>query len=106
MTRYIHGFELDLPPPKIAKRREHAVDFLISTYRMRTDDIALVPVGPMSNIATALLMAQDFVERVPEVVMMGGRMRSETSHLRRVSTRGPIRRRCRRCSMRVFASSR
>jgi len=72
LTSYIHGFELDLPPPTIAKQPRHAVDFLVDTYRHATDDIALVPLGPMSNVATALLMAPDFAQSVPEVVMMGG----------------------------------
>src|SRR5206468_12878566 len=56
----------------IVKQPRHAVDFLIETYRTATEDIALLPVGPLSNIATALLLAPDFAARVPEVVMMGG----------------------------------
>src|SRR5688572_11648937 len=72
MTHYIHGSELPLPPPTVAKQSTHAVEFLIDIYRKATDAIVLVPLGPMSNVATALLLAPDFVERVPEVIMMGG----------------------------------
>ncbi len=73
VTHYIHGNELELPPPaRTRKQPRHAVDFLVDIFRRGGDDIALVPVGPMSNIATALLLAPDFAERVPEVVMMGG----------------------------------
>ncbi|VTU30225.1 nucleoside hydrolase [Variovorax sp. PBL-E5] len=72
MTSYIHGFELPLPPPTIAKQRGHAVEFLIETYRTAREEIALVPLGPSSNVAVALALAPDFVDLVPEVVMMGG----------------------------------
>jgi inosine-uridine nucleoside N-ribohydrolase len=48
------------------------VSFLVDTYERGDDDTVLVAVGPMSNIATALLLCPDFADRVPSVVMMGG----------------------------------
>jgi inosine-uridine nucleoside N-ribohydrolase len=68
----VHGLELPLPPPTSAKRAKAAVEFLIETYRAATDEIALVPTGPLSNIAAAIALDPKFVERVPEVVLMGG----------------------------------
>jgi inosine-uridine nucleoside N-ribohydrolase len=68
----IHGRTLSLPAPKSAKASAGAVEFLIETYRNATDEIALVPVGPLTNIATALTAYPRLVERVPEVVIMGG----------------------------------
>ncbi len=67
-----HGKTLPLPPSKRAKASEGAVEFLIETYRNTTDEITLVPVAPLSNIAAALALYPKLVEHVPEVVIMGG----------------------------------
>jgi len=67
-----HGKTLPLPPTKRAKADQGAVEFLIETYRATTDEITLVPVAPLSNIAAALALDPKLVERVPEVVIMGG----------------------------------
>ena len=40
--------------PRSAKAPTGAVEFLIETYRNATDEIALVPVAPLTNIAAAL----------------------------------------------------
>jgi inosine-uridine nucleoside N-ribohydrolase len=67
-----HGKTLPLPPSKRAKADKGAVEFLIETYRNTTEEIVLVPVAPLSNIAAALALYPKLVERVPEVVIMGG----------------------------------
>ncbi len=68
----VHGTELDVPPATSRKQNKSAVEFLIETYRATTEPITLVPTGPLSNIAAALALDPKFVERVPEVVLMGG----------------------------------
>ena len=68
----IHGTELPLPPATSRKQDTGAIEFLVETYRQATDEIVLVPVGPLTNIAAALAVDPRFVERVPEVVIMGG----------------------------------
>ncbi len=68
----IHSKELPIPPARSRKRDMAAVEFLIETYRAATEEIALVPVGPLSNIAAAIALDPKFVERVPEIVIMGG----------------------------------
>ena len=67
-----HGKTLPLPEPKSAKRTTGAVEFLIETYRNTTDEITLVPVAPLTNIAAALTLYPKLAELVPEVVIMGG----------------------------------
>ena len=67
-----HGKTLPLPEPKSAKRTTGAVEFLIETYRNATDEITLVPVAPLTNIAAALTLYPKLAELVPEVVIMGG----------------------------------
>lgn len=68
----VHGTELDVPPAVSRKQSQAAVEFLIETYRAATDEITLVPTGPLSNIAACVALDPGFVDRVPEVVLMGG----------------------------------
>ena len=68
----VHGLELPLPAPTSTRQNKAAVEFLIETYRATTDEITLVPTGPLSNIAAAIALDPGFVDRVPEVVLMGG----------------------------------
>ena len=67
-----HPDTLPVPPTTLRKQATGAVEFLIETYRAATEEIALVPVAPLSNIAAALALDPRFAQRVPEVVIMGG----------------------------------
>jgi inosine-uridine nucleoside N-ribohydrolase len=67
-----HGKTLPLPEAKSRKADEGAVDFLVETYRNPTDEITLVPVAPLTNIAAAIAALPKFADHVPEVVIMGG----------------------------------
>ena len=63
----------DLPEPTMALAEGHAVDFIIDTLRAEpAGTITLVPIGPLTNIAAAFKAAPDIVEKVQEVVLMGG----------------------------------
>ena len=68
----VHGGYLDIPPSRSTKQSTDAIEFLIETYRAATDEIVLVPVGPMSNVATALLAEPRLRDLIPEIVIMGG----------------------------------
>jgi inosine-uridine nucleoside N-ribohydrolase len=68
----IHGRELPLPAATSRKQDMSAVEFLVETYRATTEEITLVPVGPLSNIAAAIAIEPRIVEAVPELVIMGG----------------------------------
>ncbi|MFC6325495.1 nucleoside hydrolase [Microbacterium koreense] len=67
-----HGLELPIPHPTSKKQDRHAVEYLIETYRSATEPITLVPVGPLTNLALAVKLDPGFVDRVPELVIMGG----------------------------------
>lgn len=63
----------DLPEPRAALAPGHAVDYLIDTLRAEPEgSITLCPIGPLTNIATALQRAPDIAPRIREIVMMGG----------------------------------
>ncbi|TAK00675.1 MAG: nucleoside hydrolase [Chloroflexota bacterium] len=69
----IHGDLLDLPPPTSARLQPgHAVDWLIDTLLASDGDVTLVPVGPLTNIATAIQKEPAILEKIPEIVIMGG----------------------------------
>ncbi|MGI9369573.1 MAG: nucleoside hydrolase, partial [Ruegeria sp.] len=51
----------------------HAVDFIIHTLRRNAPGtVTLCPLGPLTNIAAAFRQAPDIVDRVQEIVLMGG----------------------------------
>jgi inosine-uridine nucleoside N-ribohydrolase len=68
----VHGGYLDIAQARSTKQATGAVEFLIETYLTATDEITLVPVGPLSNVATALIREPRLKERIPELVIMGG----------------------------------
>jgi purine nucleosidase len=74
-AEHVHGRTgLDgptLPNPKIQLQADHAVDYLIATLRS-TPDVTLCPLGPLTNIATALKRAPDIAKNIREIVLMGG----------------------------------
>lgn len=57
---------------KIKAQDEHAVNYLIRTLMESDGDITLVPVGPLTNIAMAMLMEPEIVKKIRRIVLMGG----------------------------------
>lgn len=62
----------NLPSPKIKEVDIHAVDFIINTIMENPKQITLVPVGPLTNIAIAVIKEPRLKDYVKEVVIMGG----------------------------------
>jgi purine nucleosidase len=76
-AEHVHGKTgLDgptLPDPQMPLQEQHAVDFIIETLRAEAPgSVTLCPLGPLTNIATALQRAPELAERVQEIVLMGG----------------------------------
>ena len=76
-AEHVHGKTgLDgpiLPDPKMPLQEQHAVDFIIQTVRNnKASTITLCPLGPLTNIATAIQKAPDIKEKIQEIVLMGG----------------------------------
>lgn len=62
-----------LPDPTMPLQDQHGVDFIIDTLRAEpAGTVTLCPLGPLTNIATAFERAPDIVERVKQIVLMGG----------------------------------
>lgn len=63
----------DLPMPNMPLQPQHAVDFIIDTVRAEpAGTVTLCPLGPLTNIATALTKAPDIATRIRRIVLMGG----------------------------------
>ncbi|WP_308468086.1 uridine-preferring nucleoside hydrolase UriH [Rathayibacter soli] len=63
----------ELPVPTVSLDDRHAVDLIIDTVMSHTPgEITLVPTGPLTNIAMAARREPRIVDRVREVVLMGG----------------------------------
>ena len=76
-AEHVHGKTgLDGPAlwePETPLQDRHAVDFIIETLRREPEGaVTLTPLGPLTNIATAFARAPEIVERVAEIVLMGG----------------------------------
>ena len=76
-AEHIHGEtardRLLLPEPTIALQDEHGVDFLVETLRAaEAGTITVCALGPLTNIAMALAKAPEIIERIGELVVMGG----------------------------------
>ena len=76
-AEHVHGKTgLDgpvMPDPSMPLQDQHGVDFIIETLRAEpSGTVTLCPLGPLTNIATAFERAPDIVERVQEIVLMGG----------------------------------
>lgn len=73
----IHGEtardRLLLPEPTMTLQPQHGVDFLVETLRREEEDpITVCALGPLTNIAMALVKAPEIAERMGELVVMGG----------------------------------
>jgi purine nucleosidase len=63
----------DLPEPKIKLQPQHGVDFLVDKLRAApAGEITLCTLGPLTNVAMALIKAPDIAPRIRQIVMMAG----------------------------------
>jgi purine nucleosidase len=76
-AEHVHGKTgldgIELPVPAMALQDQHGVDFLIETLRAApAGTVTLCPLGPLTNVATALQRAPDIGPKIQEIVLMGG----------------------------------
>jgi purine nucleosidase len=54
------------------KSEGHAVDFIVKTIKNNPGEITLVAIGPLTNIAVAILREPEIARNVKELIIMGG----------------------------------
>ena len=79
-AEYVHGVTgidgIEIVAPKLPLEGLHAVDFIIETLNEADDDsVTIVPIGPLTNIGTAIQRDPAILTKVREIVIMGGAMR-------------------------------
>jgi purine nucleosidase len=63
----------DLPEPAMPLQDRHAVDFLVETLMSEeSGTVTLCPLGPLTNIALALVREPRIAPRIRQIVLMGG----------------------------------
>lgn len=76
-AEYVHGKTgldgPDLPEPTMALQAQNGVDFIVETLMASKDsEITLCPLGPLTNVALALIREPRIAPKVREIVLMGG----------------------------------
>lgn len=75
-AHWFHGTDgmgnMYYPEPTQRPQPEHAVDVIIDIIKANPGEITLVTLGPLTNIATALLKAPEIALLVDRCVIMGG----------------------------------
>jgi purine nucleosidase len=67
------GERLGLPEPAMPSQAQHGVDFIIDTLRgAEPGAVTLCALGPLTDIAMALVKAPDIAGKIGELVIMGG----------------------------------
>ena len=64
----------DIPEPTFEPDGRGAVELIADTLREAPDPVALIPVGPLTNIAAFLRTHPDLKEKISRVSLMGGSM--------------------------------
>lgn len=74
-AEYVHGpggLAGLYPDPDVPSADEHAVDFIVETARANPEEVTLLCIGPLTNVALACLREPALCELLEEVWVMGG----------------------------------
>jgi len=72
---------VDVVEPTRPLQEQHAVDFIVDALcAARDQSVTLVPTGPLTNIAMAMVKEPAIVGKIDEIVLMGGAMREGGNH--------------------------
>lgn len=79
-AEHVHGSTgldgCDLPPPEMPLQDRHAVEAIVRLcLDAGPDGITLCPIGPLTNIALAIVMEPRILPCIREIVLMGGAAR-------------------------------
>ena len=73
---FVHGLDgqggVELPAPATAPLATDAAHFIIDTVMSSPGQITLVPLGPLTNVALAMLLEPRLTQQVAGIVLMGG----------------------------------
>lgn len=64
--------DMDLAEPNLSVQSQHAVDAMIEYARRFKGELEIVTLGPLTNLAMAVLKDPEFVHNIKQVTVMGG----------------------------------
>ena len=68
----IHQQSFNLPLPDRKVEDKHAVSYILETLQQTDEKIDICAVGPLTNIAMAITMQPDIVDKIGTIYIMGG----------------------------------
>ena len=68
----MHSDYLDIPPAKIKEQPISAPEFYVQYLRAAEEPVTIVAVGPLTNVAMALMLDPKIHDKIEEIVVMGG----------------------------------
>ncbi|MHA2116374.1 MAG: nucleoside hydrolase [Candidatus Thorarchaeota archaeon] len=75
-AEYVHGQDglgnMNLPPPAIEKQSGHAIDVIIEMARRFPGELEIITLGPLTNLAMAILKEPKLPDLIKRVYIMGG----------------------------------
>lgn len=75
-AKYVHGESglggVHLPEPQRPLQPQHGVDFLVETLMAAAEPLTLATLGPLTNVAIALVKEPRIRPKIQELVLMGG----------------------------------
>lgn len=76
IAAHVHGENglggVRFPPAQMPLQQKHGVDFLRDSLRSPSAPITLATLGPLTNVAMALIQAPEIAQHLERIVMMGG----------------------------------
>ncbi len=75
-SEHVHGQDglgnMDLPSPTSEKQSDHAVDIIIEMARRFPGELEIITLGPLTNLAMAILKEPTLPDLIRRVYIMGG----------------------------------
>ena len=68
----MHPDYLEIPEAVIMEQPVRAPEFYVQYLRKAKDPVTIVAVGPLTNVAMALMLDETIVDKIEEIVIMGG----------------------------------
>lgn len=76
IAAHVHGENglggVSFPSPQMPSQQKHGVDFLRDSLFQASAPVTLATLGPLTNVAMALIQAPEIAEKLERIVIMGG----------------------------------
>lgn len=75
-AQHVHGDDglgnMFYPDSKLKPQKEHAVDAMLHIIDENAENLELITLGPLTNIAMAMLLRPDTMKKIKKITIMGG----------------------------------